>query len=245
MTSISKKDDDEGLPQREPRRRRPREEKKLASSESSTCACTSVSLSSASSSSSSSTSSTCSSSSSLSSSSSSSSSASLSSLSSSSASSRSSSSSSSTSSKRLKREKQYEYLDHTADIQLHSWGKDMQEAFVQIVIAMMGYLTDLDTVSVDDQYTFEIEASGHDMESLLYSFMDEFLYHFNAEYIICKDLEIISFDPINFKVKAKGYGEPFDLEKHPQGTEIKAITYSAMQIHIKKDRIDLFVVVDI
>ena len=40
-------------------------------------------------------------------------------------------------------------------------------------------------------------------------------------------------------------GEKFDLEKHPQGTEVKAITYSAMQIHEKEDRCDLYVIVDI
>ena len=40
-------------------------------------------------------------------------------------------------------------------------------------------------------------------------------------------------------------GEKFDLEKHPQGTEVKAITYSAMQIHEKADRCDLYVIVDI
>ncbi|RYH06780.1 hypothetical protein EON65_42490 [archaeon] len=40
-------------------------------------------------------------------------------------------------------------------------------------------------------------------------------------------------------------GEIFDQGKHSCGTEIKAITYSNMQIHEKPDRIDLFVIVDI
>lgn len=40
-------------------------------------------------------------------------------------------------------------------------------------------------------------------------------------------------------------GDIFDASKHSSGTEIKAITYSAMQIHESEDRCDLFVIVDI
>ena len=41
------------------------------------------------------------------------------------------------------------------------------------------------------------------------------------------------------------YGDTFDQTLHPQGTEIKAITYSNMQIHETADRTDLYVIVDI
>lgn len=49
------------------------------------------------------------------------------------------------------------------------------------------------------------------------------------------------FDAENYKIKARCCGETFDLNKHPQGTEIKAITYSNMQVHEK----EVFVIIDI
>ena len=40
-------------------------------------------------------------------------------------------------------------------------------------------------------------------------------------------------------------GDTFDQALHPQGTEIKAITYSNMQIHETPEKADLYVIVDI
>ena len=41
------------------------------------------------------------------------------------------------------------------------------------------------------------------------------------------------------------YGEPFEIGKHPQGTEVKAITYSNMQIYDDHDKHEVFVIIDI
>jgi len=151
----------------------------------------------------------------------------------------------------------YEYLDHTADIQIHSWGPSLKEAFEQAAVAIMGYLTELPLVDIDDARSpAESEAKGEDLESLLYSFLEEVLYLWQTfaegDYFIFKKVTIteLSLGP-EFKVKFKAYGEIFDLKKHPQGTEVKAITYSAMQVipadkNTKKPGVaELYVIIDI
>ena len=55
----------------------------------------------------------------------------------------------------------------------------------------------------------------------------------------------MEFDRDNFRIKARGFGETFQIGKHPQGADIKAITYSNMQIHEKDDKCEVFVIVDI
>ncbi|CAN7945959.1 unnamed protein product [Ixodes pacificus] len=52
----------------------------------------------------------------------------------------------------------YEYLDHTADVQLHGWGDDLAEAFEQAAVAMFGYMTEID--KVDIRMTQDIDAEG-------------------------------------------------------------------------------------
>ena len=139
----------------------------------------------------------------------------------------------------------YEYLDHTADVQLHSWAPTLKEAFEQVNVAMFGYICELEKVEIDEEITVEIEAEGHDMESLLYSLMDEFLFQFCVDFVVCKKVTIVEFDRENFKIKAKGFGETYNREKHGAGTEIKAITYSAMQIHENDKKSEVYVIVDI
>ena len=144
-------------------------------------------------------------------------------------------------------ESKYEYLDHTADVQLHSWGETLTEAFENVGVAMFGYMTDIETVEMTD--SFKVEAEGDDMEGLLFHFLDEWLFAFSAEpFFIPRKIVITQFDEEKFKISAVGFGEEFSLEKHPQGTEVKAITYSAMQICFSQEKPqphELFVIIDI
>ncbi|XP_059167270.1 protein archease-like [Physella acuta] len=142
-------------------------------------------------------------------------------------------------------EVKYEYLDHTADVQLHAWGCDIRESFEQVGMAMFNYMT-TDYSTVELRRVHEIEVTGEDLLSLLYHYLDEFLFLFSAEpFFFPRIIQITEFDLVNFKLKAVGYGEPFDISKHPQGTEVKAITYSNMQVHTDSANHDVFVIIDI
>lgn len=54
----------------------------------------------------------------------------------------------------------YEYLDHTADVQLHAWGDSLEAAFQNIIPCMFNYLTDLSTVVIDQAKTIEFTVKG-------------------------------------------------------------------------------------
>uniref|UniRef100_A0AAZ3PWK3 Protein archease n=1 Tax=Oncorhynchus tshawytscha TaxID=74940 RepID=A0AAZ3PWK3_ONCTS len=127
--------------------------------------------------------------------------------------------------------KKYEYLDHTADVQLHSWGDSLEEAFEQCAMAMFGYMTDTETVEPFD--TVEVESE------------DDWLFKFSADlFFIPREVKVLHIDRMHFKIRSIGWGEEFNLVKHPQGTEVKAITYSAMQIH-DIDKPEIFAIIDI
>uniref|UniRef100_A0AAV2JGW5 KH domain-containing, RNA-binding, signal transduction-associated protein 1 n=1 Tax=Knipowitschia caucasica TaxID=637954 RepID=A0AAV2JGW5_KNICA len=114
--------------------------------------------------------------------------------------------------------KKYEYLDHTADVQIHSWGNNLEEAFEQCVMGMFGYMTDTETVEPLD--TVDVESQGDDMESLLFHFLDDWLYKFCADlFFIPREVKVLHIDRVNFKIRSIGWGEEFSLDKHPQGTE--------------------------
>eukprot|EP00938_MAST-03A_sp_MAST-3A-sp1_P006572 g6572.t1 len=138
----------------------------------------------------------------------------------------------------------YEYLPHTADVQLHAWGTSIEEAFECVTVAMFGYMTEIEKVETKRK-KIVVTKGTTDLKSLLYKLMDEFLYLFCTEGFTARELRILELDRKNLTIRAEGFGETFDLKKHPQGTEVKAITYSAMQIHEKFDRVDVFVVIDI
>ncbi|XP_048960834.1 protein archease isoform X4 [Canis lupus baileyi] len=95
-------------------------------------------------------------------------------------------------------------LDHTADVQLHAWGDTLEEAFEQCAMAMFGYMTD--TGTVEPLQTVEVETQGDDLQSLLFHFLDEWLYKFSAdEFFIPREVKVLQIDQRNFKLRSIGF----------------------------------------
>eukprot|EP00545_Synedropsis_sp_CCMP1620_P007917 CAMPEP_0119005910 /NCGR_PEP_ID=MMETSP1176-20130426/2002_1 /TAXON_ID=265551 /ORGANISM="Synedropsis recta cf, Strain CCMP1620" /LENGTH=214 /DNA_ID=CAMNT_0006957769 /DNA_START=8 /DNA_END=649 /DNA_ORIENTATION=- len=128
----------------------------------------------------------------------------------------------------------YEYLDHTADIQLHSWGDTLEEALEQLVVAMFGYKTQINLVKINDEdsakHASHIKAEGHDLCSLIFAYLQEWLYLFHDSGFLVKEVKIEHLDHTAFTIQSSGRGELADWSRHVQGTEVKAITYSNLQV---------------
>ena len=153
----------------------------------------------------------------------------------------------------------YEYLDHTADVQLHSWGETLEEAFENLAMCMFNYMTPLKgilkTCLSEDKKNIKIHRftmTGNDMESMVYHWLDELLFQFSTGFFVPVAIKITEFDLESWTIKAVAVGDVFDTKIHACGTEIKAITYSAMQIYKEKDgrknpkgTAELYVIVDI
>ena len=77
-------------------------------------------------------------------------------------------------------------LDHTADIQIHAWGRDLAQAFEHAGHAMYNYMVPLDEIAVNCNVPeTRITVSGHDEQSLLYNFMQELLFDFHTSFRVC------------------------------------------------------------
>jgi len=144
----------------------------------------------------------------------------------------------------------FEYLDHTADVQIHSWADTMQRAFELNAEGMFGYMTDLSLVEEKESCKRTFSCKGRDVLSLLFTFLDELLVEFCTTDFVCKRVETTKFksgEGGEYLVEATCYGERFDMSKHRQGTEVKAITYSHMQVHnkTKDDLVHVYVIIDI
>lgn len=95
----------------------------------------------------------------------------------------------------------YEYLDHTADVQCHAWGKDLSTAYANMALCMCNYMTDLARIYVDPEETLTFSAKGHDLESLLFKYLDEILYKFCTDSFCPKVVEVTSLNLENFEIQ--------------------------------------------
>ncbi len=125
--------------------------------------------------------------------------------------------------------KDFEYGEHTADILVIAYGRNLNELFVNAAKAVFNIITDIK--KVEPKTCVEVEDEGDDLEQLLYKWIEDFLTYFDAEQLVFSKFEAkVWQEDGKWKVKGKGCGEKFDPNRHEYGTIVKAMTYHEMEI---------------
>jgi SHS2 domain-containing protein len=122
--------------------------------------------------------------------------------------------------------KDFEILDHTADIAVRAFGQSQAEAYVNAARAMFSQISDL--ASIQPRLVREVEAEAPDCESLLVAWLNELIYLFDTEQLIFKRFEISSIS--DTKLAARAWGERVDPHCHEIKVGIKSATYHRLKV---------------
>lgn len=138
--------------------------------------------------------------------------------------------------------KKYEFFDHTADIGIKAYGRDLNEAFENAALAVFEVMTD--TSKVEPKESREIEIDGMDLENLLYRWIESLLVYYDSELLLFGKFKV-KIDLENLRLNAIVWGEKFNPDKHERRTVVKAMTYHEMSIVKTNNGYELTFVVDI
>ncbi len=124
-------------------------------------------------------------------------------------------------------EKDFEFIDHTADVGIIAYGADMSQAFANAARALFSLITELD--DVQEVMHRDLVVTADDEESLLVEWLNELIYLFDVENIIFKRFDITQLN--NTQLKARSYGEKVDSLRHRLKTGVKAATYHMLKVN--------------
>lgn len=122
--------------------------------------------------------------------------------------------------------KQFDILEHTADVGIVAYGKNLKEVFKNAACGMFSLIVDPDTV--EEKISYELKVEDEDRESLLTEWLNELIYVSEVHEVVFKRFEITHLSERS--LIAKVYGEEIDLSRHQIKTQIKACTYHELKI---------------
>jgi SHS2 domain-containing protein len=129
--------------------------------------------------------------------------------------------------------KKYKLLDHTADIRVEVWGKTRKELFGNAVAAMFDVMVDWQSANkLKPLEEKTVKITGNDLEDTLINFLREALYLFNGKGWLIKSCEPLKLT--GRSIVARLQGKPYNRQKNPLKTEIKAVTYHGLIINKSK-----------
>ena len=126
--------------------------------------------------------------------------------------------------------KEFEILEHTADIGIAAYGKTKREVFINAARGMFEIITG-ETEKLKENFYDKIKLEAGNLEGLLFAWLNELLYISETKLVILNKFEIK--DLSNNKINAEVKGTKISRLGSKIKKEIKAATYHRLEI--KKD----------
>jgi SHS2 domain-containing protein len=126
--------------------------------------------------------------------------------------------------------KEFEILEHTADIGIAAYGKTKREVFINAARGMFEIIAG-ETKNLKENFYDKIKLEADNLEGLLFAWLNELLYISETKLVILSKLKIKELS--DFQVKAEVKGMKINPPSVKIEKEIKAVTYHRLEI--KKD----------
>ena len=135
----------------------------------------------------------------------------------------------------------YETFEHTADLGLRIRAADLDTLFVEAAQALFGTIVE-DLATVRPLQKIDVQIQGDEIDYLLFDWLRELLYLFDAEHLLFGKFEVHVKDD---GLTAAAWGEPLDRSRHNMEHEVKAITYHGLRVETVGNEWEAEVIVDI
>lgn len=135
----------------------------------------------------------------------------------------------------------FEVLDISGDVGLKAYGKSREEVFANAGRGMFNLITDI--AAIEEKQELEVEAEADSPEGLLVNYLNELIFRFDTYGVVGRRIDILQCS--DTAIKAKVYGEEFDVDRHERRLLIKAATYHNIKVAQVNGRWEIAVIFDI
>jgi SHS2 domain-containing protein len=124
----------------------------------------------------------------------------------------------------------WEHFEHGADIGVRGRGDTLAEAFEQAALALTAVV--VDPGDVREAVSVDIECEADDVELLLVDWLNALVYEMAVGRLLFHRFHVELDDR---KLRATAWGETVDIARHRPVVEVKGATYTALEVHRRKD----------
>ncbi|MGB7297356.1 MAG: archease [Candidatus Aminicenantales bacterium] len=126
-------------------------------------------------------------------------------------------------------DEKFRFLNHTADAKFQAFGRTLEEAFANAVLATVSLMWDPE--KVEKKVRHPVNTQGRDLEQLLVRFLGEVIYLWETRAFLTAAAENIIIEPggDGFRLSANFGGDDRSGRYEIFG-DVKAVTYNEMKI---------------